>query len=426
MFFNKINFGRLWSKLLCLCALCAPHAAFAGDGWSIVDKMDLSPFIPNILDAFLTVASGVYEYFVGKGDGIIYLLIWGFLAVSIFIYLVAMYFPENWTKFLGLSGGGEMWNGKTKGGDIVNKVLKTAIRAIVAATLLLQIRPNLMTEWLVNPFLEFGSLYTQVIIKTANEGAHVDNVKCPPSIIQQEWLSERSCDFLVQPMADLSATNNKMVKRGFEFLARGIHGLITPIPRGGQDFMNVLTGISLIFAFIGCNLFMALLIIQGIFNFGMALILYPFHVLSWVAKSSDKWFDVWPAFDAIIKALKQLVITMIACGFILLINIAIVKSLFNWNPSTFVAAAGGSASSNVPSVNVGAMAFGEHSMVWLSAILTFFLMISIFNLTRKQLETYAPGQSELYNKVKGDAKTSWGIAKGAYTSIKKAVGLIKK
>ena len=430
MFLFKKFFGACMIRLVRFIAIglgvVLPSVAFAGDGWSIVDKLDLSPFVPYILDAFLTVASGVYEYFVGNGDGIIYLLIWGFLAISIFIYLAAMYLPAKWTKFLGMSGGGEMWAGNLKASDIVQKVLKTAMRAIVAAALLLQIRPNIMTEWLVNPFLEFGSLYTQVIIETANEGAHTKEVKCPHSIIQQDWLSERSCDFLVAPMADLSATNNKMVKRGFEFLSRGIHGLLVPIPNGGQDFLNVLTGIALIFAFVGCNLFMALLIIQGIFNFGMALILYPFHVLSWVAKSSDKWLDVWPVFEGVIKSLKQLIITMVACGFILLINIAVVKSLFNWNASMFVAAAGGSASTNVPSASVGATNFGEHSMVWLSAILTFFLMTSIFNMTRKQLESYAPGQSDLYNQVKGDAKTSWGIVKNGYESIKKVVGLIKK
>lgn len=440
MFLQKINFGRSLAWLVRFCAffgvLLIPNFAFAGDGWEIVDKIDLSPFVPNVLDAFLTVAAGVYEYFVGNGDGIIYLLIWGFLAISVFLYLVAMYFPASWTKFLGMSGGGEMWSG-IKGGDIAQKVLKTGIRAIVAATILLQLRPNLITEWFVNPFLEFGALYTHAITESVNHtGPKTNNMKCPQSIIQQEWLSERSCDFLIQPMSDLAATNNKMVKKGFSFLSQGLHGLMTPIPRGGQDFFNVLTGGALIFTFIGCNLFMALLIIQGIFNFGMALILYPFHVLSWVAKSSDKWIDFWPAFEGIVKALKQLLITMIACGFILLINIAVVKALFNWNQSVFVVAAGGTASSNVPSVNVlasnsapnisTAADFGGHSMVWLSAILTFFLMVYIFNFTRKQLESFAPGQSALYDQVKGDAKASWGIVKNSYTNIKKALGFIKK
>ena len=134
MFFVKNNFIN-WTRRLVLpivlsLAFIMPNAAFAR--WEIVDSLDLSPFVPRVLDAFMMVARGGYEYFVGNGDGIIYLLIWGFLAVSVFMYAFKMFFPKRWIEFLGLSGGGEMWEGKIKGMDIAQTTLKNAMRAIVS------------------------------------------------------------------------------------------------------------------------------------------------------------------------------------------------------------------------------------------------------------------------------------------------------
>jgi hypothetical protein len=194
---------------------------------------------------------------------------------------------------------------------------------------------------------------------------------------------------------------------------------MTLIPRGGQDFLNLITGIILIMTFVASNFFIALLIIQGIFNFGMALVLYPFKVLMYVAKPSDKdaWFHPWDAFDGIIPALKQLVITMIASIFIMAINIAVVRALFQWNSGVFVEAAGGSAASNLPNVAAGGnMGFGHHSVTWLSAILTLYLMITIFDMTRKKLVEYSSEGGKnlegLHKTVTGDAKATWNNMKG--------------
>ena len=133
-----------------------PSIAHAGK--NLVDALDLSPFVPLILDALMMVATGTYEFFVGNGDGIIYTFIWLFLGVSMGMYLVKMYFPKKWLGFIGMSGGGEMWDGKAKPQTIAENMLKPAVRAMVAAILLLQIRPVFMTQWLINPFLQFGSM----------------------------------------------------------------------------------------------------------------------------------------------------------------------------------------------------------------------------------------------------------------------------
>lgn len=285
-----------------------------------------------------------------------------------------------------------------------------------------------MTEWLINPFLQFGAYYTESITNTINEaGVSGKKIECPQSIIQEGWITRESCEFLVQPVSDISNANNQIIKRGFDFLTSGLRGLITLIPHGGEDFLNIVTGIILIFTFVASNLFMALLIIQAIFNFGMALIMYPFQVLTYVVKSNEKWLDIWPAFGGITKALQKIVITTIACAFILCVNIAIVKSLFRWNSSVFVVAAGGTSTSNIPSVATNALGFGEHSILWLSAILTFYLMFRIFNLTREQLDSYVgKGMDNLYNQVKGDTKVLQKNVKNLGKTLGTAFGWIKK
>ena len=228
-------------------------------------------------------------------------------------------------------------------------------------------------------------------------------------------------------MADLSHANNQIVKRGFTFLTNGLRGLMVPIPHGGEDFMNILTGFILIATFVGSNVFMALLIIQGIFNFGAQIILYPFSVLVYVFKKNDKWLDIWPAFSGITKALQQLIVTMIACAFILCINVAIIKALFQWNSSVFVVAAGGTATSNVPQQAATSMGFGQHSVLWLSAIMTFYLMFKIFEMTRKQLDMYVgKGMDTLYNNVTNDTKTLYNASKTMIKKYKDASGWFKK
>lgn len=395
----------------------------------ILDAYNLAPFVPLVLETMMNIATSLYNFFVGNGDGIIYLLIYAFLAFYIGLYLVKMHLPKDWLGFLGFSGGGEMWDGKANVWKITDEVLKPCLRAIIAGVFLLQIKPVYVTEWLVNPFLEFGSFYTEQILINVNHSTidTADAPVCPVSIEESGWISKRSCDFLVKPVYIISKENNKVIKYGFDFLKTGIRGVMNLIPHGGEDIMNIITGILLLFAFISANVFMALLIIQAIFDFCLSLIMYPFNVLAWVAKKSDKWFDILPAFSQIIDALKNLIITMIACAFILCVNIAIVRALFNWSSSVFVVAAGGVSTSNIPSITNSAMNFGQHSILWISSLLTFFLMQNIFKMTRDRLDMYTKGTSrDLYNSVTGDAKTLWGKVKATPETVKNIWETAKK
>ena len=418
-------FRRILPCLILGAMFVLPVPALAD--WAIVDQFNLAPFVPMVLDAMMAIASGGYDFFVGHGDGIIYLLLWGFLGITIVLYLVKLYLPKTWTGVFGFSGGGELADGKTSAQTIVYNVMKPCLRCIIAAGLLLQIRPVMLTEVLVNPFLQFGALYTHSITETINNtGTPTKKIECPESIVQQEWISKSSCEFLIQPVADLSVANNTVIKRGFEYITSGLRGLITMVPHGAHSFLNLVTGIFLVITFFSSNLFMALLIIEAIFKFGMALVLYPFQVLSYVAKPSDKWLDIWPAFAGVTKELQNLIITMIMCSFMLCINIAIIKSLFTWNTSIFVVAAGGSAVSNVPIVANTSGSFGEHSILWLSSILTFYLMFKLYDMTQKQLETYVGGRGKLYDQVIGDTKTLWSRIKDTGKTLGTAAGWIKK
>ena len=422
MFYKKILLKALYFGAF----LIMPSVVHA----SVVDTLNLAPFVPMVLDALMMTATGIYEYFVGDGNhtGIIYILVWTFLGITLTIGLVKMYFPKSALSFLGISGGGEIAEGEMTPYKLVEDTLKPCFRAFIASVLLLQLKPVYLTEWLVNPFLELGAIYTNQITETINEtGATVAPVQCPQEILDKDWISEDSCKFLIQPVYDLSNANNQMVKRGFDFLFQGMRGLLTLVPHGGEGFLNVISGIILITTFVASNLFMALLVIQGIFNFGIQLILYPFYVLTYVFKKSDKWFDIWPAFGGITKALQQLIITMIACAFILCINIAIIKALFNWDTSVFVVAAGGSAHSNVPTISNTTMGFGGHSVMWISAIMTFYLMFKIFDITQAQLKKYiGSGMDGLYKDVKSDSKTLFKNIKDLSKKVGTAAGWIKK
>lgn len=419
-------FKRLFCLIVVFTVFFAPSVVFAD---TMVDRLNLSPFVPLVLDSMMMVATGIYEFFVGTDEqtGIIQVLIWTFLGLSIALTLVKMYFPQKWVGFFGFSAGGDLASGKMTATSVMESVFKPAVRAVIASLLLLQIQPKYMTQYLINPFLEFGSIYTSHIVSTINViDTSAESVACPQDVLSKGWISPESCEFLTQPVADLSHANNQIIKKGFEYMSRGLRGLMTLVPHGGQDFMNLFTGLVLIITFFGCNIFMALLIIQGIFNFGIQLILYPFFVLTYVFKSNDKWLDIWPAFSGITKALQQLIITMIACSFILCINVAVISALFKWNMPVFVVAAGGSASSNL-SQQVGSVGFGQHSVLWLSAILTFYLMFKIFELTRKQLDMYVgKGMDSLYNTVTSDTKNLWEGGKRTKKQISEIIDLIKK
>lgn len=408
-----------------LCTFFTQNAVAA----NVVDKFDLSGFVPLVLDVMMNIATSLYNFFVGNGTGLIYILIYFFLGFYVGLYLVKMYLPKDWLSFLGFSDGGEMWTGKATGWSIAENVAKPCVRAIIAAVVLLQIKPVYVTEWLVNPFLEFGSIYTEQVLKatqiTTVSTAEVP--QCPDSIITQDWITKRSCDFLIRPVHVISRENNKIIKYGFNFLKTGLRGIFKLVPHGGENFLNIITGLLLISAFVASNLYMALLIIQAIFDFCLSLIMYPFNVLTWVAKKSDKWFDILPPFSQIIDSLKKLIITMIACAFILCINIAVVRAIFNWSSSVFNVAAGGMGSTNFPSITNSGMNFGSHFMLWVSSLLTFFLMQNIFNMTRKRLDMYTSGtKPELYNKVTKDASKVWDKIKSAPDTIKTVVNTAKK
>lgn len=430
MYKNRLKISRLLpsSKVAFLgCVLCTLFIQPANAA-GLIDKLDLSPFVPLVLETLMNAATSIYKVLIGNnGTGFLYLIIYAFLAFSVSLYLIKMHLPKDWLSFFGFSEGGEMWDNPPSGMTIAKNVFMPCLRAAIACILLLQISPQNMTKYVVSPFLEFGAYYTNGVLEmvTSPEANTNTATQCPESVLEEGWLTRNSCNFLIQPVHTISHENNRVISYGFRLLKSGLRGMMTLIPHGGQNFLNVITGLLLITTFVASNVFMALLIIQAIFDFGTSLIMYPFGVTTWVIKKSDKWFDVLPVFNQIIDSVKKLIITMIACAFILCINIAIVRAVFNWSSSNFVVAAGGTSVSNVPS---GAVEnFGTHSVLWLTSLLTIFVLKSIFDMTRERLEMYTSGTSkDLYKNVTGDAKTLWGKAKAAPGKIENIVKIVKK
>ena len=405
--------------------LVAPNNAFA---WGLlsVDSLDLSGLIPIVIDAFMFVANGTYEYFVGTNhNGLIYLLTWGFFVFYVSLYLIKLYIPKYWLSTFGFKADDSI--DKATGMSIAENVAKPAIRVLVAVTILLPLKPEYISKYAINPFLQFGSIYTQEIIKLSVGIETTNGPECPKNLLDTGWLTKQSCEYLITPVHDLSHANNTVIKRGFKYLSAGLQSLTgLMIHNSGQGFMNIITGILLIVTFTSCNLFMALLVIQAIFNFGMALILYPFNVAAWVAKKSNSWFDIWPAFSGIIESLKQIVVTMIACAFMLCVNLALVHAIFQWNNRIFVAAAGGVAHAIAPNASPMSTGFSGHSMLWLSCLLTFFLMLKIFEITREKLTSYLGKDSTwLYETVKKDTKNIWDKAKTFSGTGKKIWGVFR-
>ena len=131
-------FKKTLLVLMFMAIFCAPVPAHA----SIVDALNLSPFVPMVLDALMMVATGTYEFFVGTllRPGIIQVLIWLFLGFTLMVSLAKMYIPKKWLGFIGISGGGELADGKITGIKVVENVAKPCFRALVASIFLLQIK----------------------------------------------------------------------------------------------------------------------------------------------------------------------------------------------------------------------------------------------------------------------------------------------
>ena len=96
---------------------------------------------------------------------------------------------------------------------LTENIAKPAIRVLIAVTIFLPIRPDVMTKYLINPFLSFGSIYTTEILKIASDVNfdNARNISCPANLMAQGWLDAESCEYLIQPVHVLSHANNTVI-----------------------------------------------------------------------------------------------------------------------------------------------------------------------------------------------------------------------
>ena len=158
---------RILGGIALLFGALVPNMAFAGWGILSVDSLDISKLVPIVIDSFMFVANGTYSYFVGADhDGFVYTLVWMFFAFYIAIYLIKLYMPKFWLTLFGFKPGDSIAN--VGGMKIVENLLKPTVRVLVAVIVFLPLRPEFITKNLINPFLQFGSIYTTEIIKISS------------------------------------------------------------------------------------------------------------------------------------------------------------------------------------------------------------------------------------------------------------------
>ena len=192
-------FRRFLPKFILMALFMMPFSAFA----DALDKFSLAPFVPYVLESMMSIASASYEFFVT--NGILYVLIFGFLAITIVLYYIKLFIPGKWSTLIGLSDNKS--GGQFDSWTIVYNVLKPCFRALIAMSVLLQLRPVLITDVLVSPFLQLGSVYTESITKSIRQQSATP-VECPASIVEKEWISESACKFLIQPVDEIHLSMN--------------------------------------------------------------------------------------------------------------------------------------------------------------------------------------------------------------------------
>ncbi|MDR1696879.1 MAG: hypothetical protein LBR41_01505 [Rickettsiales bacterium] len=377
--------------------------------WGIVDSLSLAPFIPLVLQSMLTVASAGYDFFVGNGNGIIFILIWAWLAFFIVMYLVKMFLPNGVVEFFDGKKDKELPDAL----KISENVLKPIVRGLIAAAILLPIKPTYITDLIVDPFMQIGAAYSNAIMPT---GESTREIPCP-EFNGTMSVSVKSCAFMTGPVQRLTDVNNQMIKRGLNMVTGSVQTLMLLIP-SPDAILSMFAGILLVSTFVSNNFFMALLIINAIFELGMSLILYPFRVLTFVAKPKkpDAWIDPWSAFGGIADALRKLIITMISCSFILVINIALVRAILGMGDAAYSDVAAGVSVTNLGLSDDG----GGTLMIAISSVLTFYLMTRIFAITREWLDKFAgKGADALYKSTTAFAKTATGRVAQGGKSLKK-------
>lgn len=144
---------KFFAAIVCFLGAFVPGVANAAI--INIDSLDISGLVPIVLDAFMFVANGTYAYFVGHGDGIIYLLIWGFVAFYIASYLIKLYIPKFWLKTFGFKAPSVTADNATPT-KIGEDLIKPGIRVLVAVLVLLPLRPQFLANAVINPFMHLG------------------------------------------------------------------------------------------------------------------------------------------------------------------------------------------------------------------------------------------------------------------------------
>ncbi|MDR0448905.1 MAG: hypothetical protein LBG89_00380 [Rickettsiales bacterium] len=354
-----------------------------------ISNVSLDKFIPFIIEVMTTASAGLYDFFVPLVQAVIWLLV-GF---NIALFVVKQFVPQNWLDFFGWKGGGEYYDNDKAAKlawGVPTRLAKMVVRASLATTLLLALRPAILTETIINPFLGIGSMYTEFIMSSQASGEAARPGTSSADCNTNSFLSEDVCLRLANPISEIIYRNNQVVVLGMDMM--GVPSFITDAGASrmtldmGQNLFNFITGAVLVITFFLAGLYIASIVIQGILDFLFAVLMFPVKTLKWVMQT-DVWMNPKAALEDVVASLRKLVVAMIIGGIMTIVNMTLISALFG----------GG--------VDVGLSSWSDKFMILLSGILCLVVMTKLFDIAREKLAKYGAPSDEFYKDITSNAQS---------------------
>lgn len=368
-----------------------------------LNAISLDKFVPYIVESMMYAASGTYDFFAPLMTGLVWILITFFFLV----WLTKQFIPQNWLDALGFKDGGAFYNDKISAKAMTERIIKMALRGVVATTILFAARPAAMTDVIINPFLMVGNMYVSAIVPN-----DANLPPAPPCTNEQTrgFMSVAACSNLANPLRAIIYKNNQVLTFGLDMM--GVPSFITNTNPKSSEFdigrlvFDLIVGGVLVITFFLSGLYIASLILQAIIGFCFEIILFPFRTFSYVLNAKDEsWINPWPAFKGIVDSLRVLVVTMLVSGIMTIVNIIMLDTMFGGN-------------------EINANSWSDKFMLALSAVLSLIIMHKLFKTAQEKISQFGASKDDsLYKTITG---TGLGLGGAGVRIIGNIGKMIKK
>ncbi|MDR0319559.1 MAG: hypothetical protein LBH81_02355 [Rickettsiales bacterium] len=350
----------------------------------------LDKFVPFMIDVMTRVSAGLYDFFVP----LVSAFIWTLVGFNIMLFVIKQYVPQDWLDFLNIKNGGGYYDGKKTAElawGIPKKLAQMMMRAALATTILLAVRPTFLTETIINPFLKLGSIYTESILNSPpGEGSPKAGVGMECNT--HSFFSPEICNQMANPISGIIYKNNQVVTLGLDMM--GVPSFITggnPMskkPDMGLWLFNFFVGAVLAITFFLSGLYIASVILQGILNFCFAIMLFPFRTFKWVMQQTDAWANPTEALKGIIDSLRGLVVAMVIGGIMTLINLSLIAALFGQS-----------------GISANLSSWSDKFMIALSSILALLVMTRLLEIAKEKMAKFGAPDETFYKNLTANAQT---------------------